>query len=160
MNVLSPPPTGLGAVPAPSALADIPTIAGSLPIVLTITGPMPTSAAQQPVEPMGETGAILPMESALCNFLAVSISGPALGSPWVYMGKGLPTILIKLTKCILRWDFVDMAELLLEYWGVVSGAKLGTESQNSIKPTRKMKVTNMTWVQCFVVYTSIMAAKH
>lgn len=156
-------------MPAPSALADVPTISGPLPIISTTgpppagpanAGPTPTSATLQPAELEGETGTTPSMASAICNLLAVGGSGPASGCPGVYVGEGLPPVPTKLAEQIQRWDFVDMAELLPEYWGVVPGAKLGAEALNA-KATRKKKVTNiLTWVQCFAVYTSVMAAKH
>ena len=130
------------------------------PIDRTSAEPRPTTATQPATSPAG-AGTAPSAAAVLCNLLAVGGSGPASGSPGVYVGEGLPPVPIKLAERIQRWDFVEMAELLPEYWGVVPGTKLGAETTSTTKLARKKKVTNiMTWVQCFVVYTSVMAAKH
>ena len=167
---LSPPP-GLGAMPALSTLAGMPTISGPLPIVPTISGPLPTVSTMlgplptlrvhPPIVPPGGVDAAPSVASVMCNLLSVGGVGPTTRSPGVYVGEGLLPVPVKLAERIQRWDFVDMAELLPEYWGVVPGMKLGVETPNTSKPAGKKKVTNiMTWVQCFAMYTSVIAAKH
>ena len=37
--------------------------------------------------------------------------------PWL-VGEGLPLVLQKLTDRICRWGFVDMAEMLPEFWPI------------------------------------------
>lgn len=53
----------------------------------------------------------------LLPLLSTRVLPPAAG---VYVGEGLPPVLPKLAAKILWWEFVDMAEMLPEYW---SGAK-------------------------------------
>ena len=55
-----------------------------------------------------------------------------------------------------------MAELLPEYWGMVHSSTAETDlTQGNRRPAAKKKVTDiMTWVQCFAVYTSVMASRN
>ena len=39
--------------------------------------------------------------------------------PGLYVGEGLPPVPVKLVEKIHKWEFVDMAEMLPEYWGRV-----------------------------------------
>ena len=71
------------------------------------------------------------------------------------IGTGLP---FKLVKCIQAGEFLDMAELLPDLFGI------WTEStdKDDKKPTlKKHGVTGiLEWVQCYCIYTAVALAKH
>ncbi len=66
----------------------------------------------------------------------------------------------KLAEKIRRWEFIDMSELLPEFWGHVVGAKQD-EEQTSVAhpyPRRRRKVTDISsWIQCFATYVGILS---
>ena len=54
-----------------------------------------------------------------------------------------------LVEKIYKWEFVDMAEMLPEFWVTVQDLRAET-SQGNPWPMAKKKVTDiMSWVQCF-----------
>ena len=78
------------------------------------------------------------------------------------MGEGLPPVPLKLVESIHKWAFIDMAELLPEYWGTAHSSRVETElTQGNSWLGSKKKVTDiLTWAQCFAVYTSVMASRN
>ena len=77
-------------------------------------------------------------------------------SPGIYIGEGL------LADKIIRWEFVEMAELLPEFWSSMASkdpTPLSALRQGA--STRKQAVTDIaTWIQCFANYISVMSAPH
>ncbi len=64
----------------------------------------------------------------------------------------------KLASRIQAWEFVEMAELLPEFWAQKADRE---GAQHPSAGRRKCPVTELnTWMQCFVVYVGVMAAKH
>ena len=51
----------------------------------------------------------------------------------VYVGESLPPVPTKLTSKILRWEYIEMAEMLPEFW---LGAKLEEEDSKHLPPRR------------------------
>ena len=49
----------------------------------------------------------------------------------VYVGESLPPVPPKLASKILRWEYIEMAEMLPEFW---SGAKLEEEDSKRLPP--------------------------
>ncbi len=95
--------------------------------------------------------------SMLCNLL------PSLGqskgmslSAGIYVGEGL------LAEKITQWEFVEMAELLQEFWSSLASKEPGTNLAPRQSASRhKRAVTDIaTWIQCVATYTSVMSTPH
>ena len=107
-------------------------------------------------------GPSTPNASLLCNLLpSMSQSEVHYLAAGIYMGEGLLTVPAKLAEKITKWEFVDMAELLPEFWSL-SPKDLGTNTpprQNN--PRCKRAITDIaTWIQCFATYVSVMSTPH
>ena len=79
----------------------------------------------------------------------------------IYIGEGLLPVPAKLAVRIKHSEFIDMAELLPEFWAslgaketVTSGAACGAVSH------QKQAVTDVSWIQCFATYVSVMSMSH
>ena len=101
--------------------------------------------------------------SLLCNLL------PSLGQPGqpnqaagIYVGEGLLPVPAKLGERITRWEFIEMSELLPEFWSLLSPKDSGTTPNlKQGVQRRKRAVTDIaTWVQCFATYISVMSTPH
>lgn len=72
-----------------------------------------------------------------------------------YLGEGLPPVPDKLAAKIRKGEFVEMGELLPEFW---SPAKGGDESGKDPRGRKSRKVTDIfTWLQCFCTYVAVRA---
>ena len=60
---------------------------------------------------------------------------------------------------IYKWEFVDVAEMLPEFWGTVQNLR-GAASQGNPWPMAKKVTDIMSWVLCFAVYTNVLASKN
>ena len=101
--------------------------------------------------------------SLVCNLLpSLGQSGAPPGQEGIYVGEGLLPVPAKLAEKITRWEFVDMAELLPEFWSTVNPRESASNSvitQSGAR--RKRAVTDIaTWLQCFATYTSVMSTAH
>ena len=68
----------------------------------------------------------------------------------IYIGDGHPPVPLKLAQKIRRWEFVDMGELLPEFW-----SQHQADDATSKRPMgrRTHKVTEIfTWVQCYAAW--------
>ncbi len=66
----------------------------------------------------------------------------------VYVGEGLPPISKLIVDRIVEWKFVDMAELLPEYWALLRGE----DDSKKAAVRRPKQVTDFhTWLQCFAL---------
>ena len=52
--------------------------------------------------------------ATMCNLLSVGGDGHVAKLPGLYMGEGLPPVPLRVVERIHKWEFIDMAELLLE----------------------------------------------
>ncbi len=145
-------------MPPADALAGIPTVSqGSLPL----PGPLPTSQA----EGLASSGLnTCTAAAALCNLLPVTgLWHTSATDTGIYIGEGLPPVPTKLAEKIRKWEFVDMAELLPEFWGSPSGARLEATGQPGGTATlapqrRRRKVTDIvSWIQCYATYVGVLA---
>ena len=93
--------------------------------------------------------------SATCSLVRGELAG-------IYVGEGLLPIPAKVVEKIMRWDFVEMAKLLPEFW--TSTVCKDPTSPSTLRPgmlQQKWAVTDITtWVQCFATYTSVMSGPH
>ena len=75
-------------------------------------------------------------------------------SEGVYVGDSLPPVPAKLAAKIQKGEFVEMGELLPEFWS--SHREENVEGKQEIKIRRRRKVTDIfTWLQCFGSYVSV-----
>ncbi len=130
--------TPLGAMPSAAALA-------GLPSVDSVVTALPTGVAGGGMAP-GPA-------AALVNLLPMA--GPDLKLPvgGAYVGEGLPPVPAKLAGKIRRWEFVEMGELLPEFWT----AKEEVERKDQ-RPRQGRKVTEIfTWLQCYGSLVAVLA---
>ena len=141
----------------------------SLPAGLAGTIPLAGSTASStvPVAASGTgettTSNVQSNASALCNLLpSFGQAGESTLSAGIYVGEGLLPVPAKLADKITQWEFVEMAELLLEFWSAFNPKD--PPGATGTRPTpvrRKRTVTDVaTWVQCFAMYTSVMSIAH
>lgn len=154
----------LGVLPPLSALAGLPAITtaagGPPPLVFgpgtgasSVSSDTASSGSGTVVQPSTVTG----VSAGLLNLLPTSASRALPPTSGDYVGEGLPPVPPKLAAKILRWEFVDMSEMLPEYW---SSAKADEEDQKRAPPRRTRQVTDIfTWIQCFASYVSVLAGR-
>ena len=93
----------------------------------------------------------------MANLLSQANSGLA-GSQGVYVGEGLPPVPTKLAAKIKRGEFIEMAELLPEFW---SSTREHDHSKQEAKSRRACSVQDIfTWVQCYSLYVSVIGPQH
>ena len=81
-----------------------------------------------------------------------SLESPADG---IYLGEGVPPVPEKLAAKIRKREFVEMGELLPEFWSPRTDE---SDSGRDAKQRRSRKVTNIfTWLQCYAAYVSVRA---
>ena len=129
---------GLGSMPLPEALASIPRVDD------TAIG-APSAPTQQ-----------MSAAAMLANLLPSANPSLQLPTGGVYMGDGIPPVPAKLAAKIRRGEFVDMGELLPEFWSTPRDED--TDGKHDAKARRSRKVTDIhTWVQCFSTYVATRA---
>ena len=75
-----------------------------------------------------------------------------------FLGDGLPPIPAKLTERICRWEYIDMSDLLPEFWPDQK-AEEGT-AKRANRSTAKKRVQDINvWLQCYAMYVGVMATK-
>ena len=72
----------------------------------------------------------------------------------ICVGEGLPPVPEKLAARIRRGEFVEMCELLPEYW--LAKEEDGVVKAEKQRPRRVLDIS--TWVQSFTIYVSVRAA--
>ena len=167
-----PPP--LGTMPPTELMQGIPIVSSAGPVSLPHTVPVTTVA---PVSlPNVTTPSSVPAGSLLanrgpdysgaalmCNLLpTIGQSKDASLSAGIYVGEGLLPVPAKLAKKITRWEFVEMAELLPEFWSTPSPKEPSSSSTMRQSASRRRRVVTdiATWIQCFATYTSMMSTTH
>ena len=143
--------SGIGTMPAQGSLTGIPVI--SAPEGTSHRGESSTAAG----------GAAIPAltTASLTNLLsnANPSLAPATGGGGGYIGDGLPPVPPALAAKI-RWGaFVDMGELLPEFWAMTKEEDTGIKSDTKVHRNRKVTDIFM-WLQCFGIYVSVLAPLH
>ena len=130
-------------MPPAASLAAIPRVEGGHP-----EGPLTP-------KPDSQDTSIAAMLSNLLPLANSSLQQPSGG---VYMGDGIPPVPAKLAARIRRGEFVEMGELLPEFW---SGPREDdTDPRRETKARRSRKVVDIhTWVQCFSTYVATRAVQ-
>ena len=169
----------LGTMPPAEALQGMPVVSTAGPVSVSLSHVIPfsgTPVMSPTVAPSVNPTTIIPCTiastpppgnfggaSMLCNLLP-TVGQPSEGSlsAGIYVGEGLLPVPAKLAEKITRWEFVEMSELLPEFWSSLS-TKDPSSSQvgRQCGPRRKRAVTDIaTWIQSFSTYTSVMSTAH
>ena len=76
----------------------------------------------------------------------------------VYIGEGLLPVPNKLADHIWKWEFIDMSELLPEFWD--HSLPKPADSQNSLQQSPVRHTRRFTdiamWIQCFASYVGVL----
>ena len=92
------------------------------------------------------------------NLLPTGGGRPRADKRGVYVGEALPPVPRKLADKIQAWEFIEMTELLPEFWAQKLEEKEGQYGSSSSR--RKRPVTDLkTWLQCFAIYVGMLLAK-
>ena len=157
-----PPPASLQGIPVISPAA---TAGSDLPVTAPTSGSGGSTGS--PADPIVAATLGAPAgdgaSSELCNLLpSLGLATEAASPAGIYVGEGLLPVPAKLAERIKKWEFVDMAELLPEFWatpGPKESLLSGTPRPAATR--RKRVVTDIaTWVQCFATYVSVMSTAH
>jgi hypothetical protein len=90
------------------------------------------------------------------NLLPTANDSLTVMAEGVYVGEGVPPVPAKLASKIRRGEFVDMGELLPEFWG--GAREEDGEARREQKARRSRKVTDIfTWIQCYGTYVAVRA---
>ena len=75
----------------------------------------------------------------------------------VYFGA-LPPVPRKLAERIRAWEFMDIGELLPEFWAPRPDEKEGGQASSARhkRPVTELKM----WLQCFAIYVAVISGKH
>ena len=98
------------------------------------------------------------MTVLMTNLLLQANTGLTSGVQGVYTGEGLPPVPAKLAAKIRCGTYVDMGELLPEFW-----ATMREEDQSKLeaKAQRARFIRDIfTWLQCCGMYVSVLALQH
>ena len=143
-------------MPPEPALRGIPTILsapskGEASVATTLVG-----GADTPAPNPGATGDSV--TALLTNLLPQANTGLASGVQGVYVGEGLPPVPAKLAAKIRRGAYVDMGELLPEFW---ASTRDDDQPKQEAKARRARSVQDIfTWLQCYGMYVSVLAPQH
>lgn len=75
-----------------------------------------------------------------------------------FLGDGLPPIPARLAERICRWEYVDMSDLLPEFWPDQK-AEEGTAKRVNRSSAKKRVQDINVWLQCYAIYVGVMATK-
>ena len=81
--------------------------------------------------------------------------GPPPKAPGTHIGEGLPPVPAKLVARIVRHEFVEMHELLPEFW---HDQKDGGKTTDKAK-SKKRALDLTVWLQCFAVYVGVLGPR-
>ena len=147
----------LGDMPPIRALGGLPTFSSPRLAPVGVTLPtmnctsVPSSATAPSLSTAGSIAAVM------TNLLPISSFEAATSVTGVYVGEGLPPVPKRLADKILSWAFVDMAEMLPEFW---VDPKADDGGSKRSQPRRASQVTDIfTWLQCYSGYVSVLATR-
>lgn len=83
----------------------------------------------------------------MANLFPQANSGLVSGSQGVYVGEGLPPVPTKLAAKIQQGEFVELADLLPEFW---SSPREDDHSKQEAKSRQARSIQDIfTWLQCY-----------
>ena len=85
--------------------------------------------------------------------------GPSSQQAGMYVGDGLPPVPARVAAKIKRWEFIEMYELLPEFWTQKGEETVGKPSTSSRAKAKRWVQDISVWLQCFALYVSLMANK-
>ncbi len=71
----------------------------------------------------------------------------------MYVGEGLPPLPRTVVERISEWKYVDMAEMLPEFWALLKGED---DSKKAVARCPKQVTDFHTWLQCFALYCGVL----
>ena len=151
------PPIGIGSLPNSGALTEIPLIGGS---------PPPNPSTNPGLEKLPALGGLPSLawsstsnagiSATITNLLPYAGGSLTMPSAGVYLGEGIPPVPDKLAAKIRRGEYIEIGELLPEFWSSAKGDD--GEPSKEARGRRSRKVTDIfTWLQCFGAYVSVRA---
>ena len=75
-----------------------------------------------------------------------------------FLGDGFPPIPAKLAERICRWEYIDISDLLPEFWPDQK-AEEGTAKRVNWSSAKKRVQNINVWLQCYAIYVGVMATK-
>ncbi len=94
----------------------------------------------------------------ITNLLPLSTPQPASTLNGVYVGEGLPPVPAERAEKIRKWEYVEMAELLPEFWNSLKEESSETRRRS---PRQARQVTDIhTWMQCFATYAGVLDRRY
>jgi len=121
-----------------------------------------TFGDQQPGRPtLGVGDPMLSYSSPhlLANLLPLANESLSFSAEGVYVGDGIPPVPAKLARRIERGEFVEMGDLLPEFWaGPREDDMEGNRREAKGRKSRKMTEI-FTWLQSYASYVSVRTAK-
>ena len=122
------------------------------PIIATSAEPPPTSLvlSSTTATPFDQSSGV--NASMLCNLLPnLGQARESASSAGIYVGEGLLPVPAKLAENITWLEFVEMAELLPEFWSLLTAKELAADPTMKQGITRRRRtVTDIaTWIQFF-----------
>ena len=103
----------------------------------------------------GITGDSCPSPAAtLMNLLPLAGANPRPPIGGAYIGEGMPPIPARLATKIRQWEFVEMGELLPEFWARQKDDEEGRD--RGARQSRKVTEV-LTWVQCYSSFVAVLA---
>ena len=80
------------------------------------------------------------------------------GAQAIYVGEGLPPVPPPLVEKIQGGEFVEMCELIPEYWIIQKGDEASAQRMTRTRG-RKQSQNILVWVRCFAMYVAVVASK-
>ena len=123
--------------------------------------PSPDRLRSVPVIEPGEgsSGMVQDANKFTTNLLPTGGSSGPRSDHGVYVGEALPPVPKKLAEKIQAWEFVEMSELLPEFWSQRGEDKEMSQKAGTSRCKRPVTELN-AWLQCFAVYVAVLSAKH
>ena len=87
------------------------------------------------------TGEDPPKASSLPNLLPLANASLCLLLAGAYVSDGMPPVQVKLVARIKRWEYIEMGELLPEFWVSTKGGE-GEGSERKARQSRKVTDLN------------------
>lgn len=99
------------------------------------------------------------MSNMLQDLSSKEAEGPIPKPKGIYIGDGLPPVPARVADKITKWEFIEMHEMLPEFWAQKTDEAGGKASTSSKARARKRVQDINVWLQCFALYVSVMSAK-